>query len=210
MNYSSLKKTWYLLDFKEKRTTIRLFFLMLLGTLLETLGIGLVLPALTALISQSAQAQSGLVSKVGGLLGAASNQDFIIYGILLISTVYFIKTIYLTFLAVYQSNFSFGVQRNLSDRLFSLYVHQPYLFHLNRNSAEMIRNIGSEVHYFSTVIRSLMVVTTEFLVLIGVSSLLIFIEPLASILVLMLLAITSLIFSKYSSVSIKRWGAIRL
>lgn len=210
MDRNTLKKTWSLLDEGERKKASLLFFLMLLGTFLETLGIGLVVPALSSISSPSNEMNSTFIGKVGSFFRVTGKEDLIVLGLFIIISVYFIKTIFLTFLAMFQSNFSFGIQQNLSLRLFSIYVKQPYLFHLNRNSAELIRNIGAETHYLSTVIRSIMTLITELLVLLGVSCLLLVAEPLASVIIFLFLGLISLTFSRYSSVKIKKWGSARI
>ena len=44
---SNISKIWYLLMPEERRNSIILFFLMVIGVGLETLGVGLVIPALS-------------------------------------------------------------------------------------------------------------------------------------------------------------------
>ncbi len=51
--------------------------------------------------------------------------------------VFLAKAVFLAGLARYQAHFVFGVQAELSPRLFDLYLHQPYSFHMQRNSAQV-------------------------------------------------------------------------
>ena len=51
----------------------------------------------------------------------------------------------LTVLAWRQARVAFGVQAHLSQRLFTVDLHQPYTCHLPRNSAHLIRNVITEV-----------------------------------------------------------------
>jgi hypothetical protein len=91
--------------------------------------------------------------------------------------IYLIKNLFLTFLAWRQTRYAFGVQVQLSQRLFTAYLRQPYTFHLQRNSAQLIRNVTGEVAVFTDAIVSILNITTEFLVLLGISTLLLAIEP---------------------------------
>ena len=45
-----LRKTFYLLDRKNKNKTFFIFFLILIGVLLETLGIGLIIPIFSVIV----------------------------------------------------------------------------------------------------------------------------------------------------------------
>ena len=58
----------------------------------------------------------------------------------------------------------------ISKKLFEKYLLQPYLFHLERNSDELIRNTTVEVHHFSSALSQLLIFLTELLVIIGVGS----------------------------------------
>ena len=64
----------------------------------------------------------------------------------------------------------------MSNRLFSTYLGLPYKFHLNTNSANLIRNMNDVTHYIMT-IKCLMTLTIEFLILFGLALLLLFYEP---------------------------------
>ena len=63
-----------------------------------------------------------------------------------------LKNLFLAFLAWRQTRFAFGVQTQLSQRLFTAYLRQPYTFHLQRNSAQLIRNVIGEVGMFTEVL----------------------------------------------------------
>lgn len=157
---------------------------MLVGMALETLGIGLVIPALTLMLTTNVEASFPRLVPMLQTFGNPTNQQIVIAGMLLLVSAYTIKTAFLAFLTFKQMRFMFGVQVNLSERLFSGYLQQPYCFHLQRNSAELVRNITREATLFSQDgFLGAMTLLTECLVILGISMLLIWIEPWGAVLI---------------------------
>ena len=100
-----------------------------------------------------------------------------IFGMLMLVTVFAVKTLFLAILAWRQAAFVWGLQSDLSQRLFSGYLHQPYTFHMQRNSAQLIRNTMGHVAEFATLLQQSLVLVTEVLVVLGISALLVSVEP---------------------------------
>ena len=58
--------------------------------------------------------------------------------------VFLVKNVYLAFLAYIQARYNSGRRVAISNRLFRAYLRSPYTFHLQRNTAELLRNTNSE------------------------------------------------------------------
>jgi ATP-binding cassette, subfamily B, bacterial PglK len=122
----------------------------------------------------------------------------------------FFKTLYLALLVWQQNLFNNRVQVHLSQRLFTLYLRQPYTFHLQRNSAQLIRNVTTEVGYFlSTGLTSIMTLITESLVLVGIVSLLLVVEPLGSLGIVVVVGAACYAFQKATKSNVVNWGRQR-
>lgn len=207
---STTQKIWGLLPSAERRNAMVLLSLMIIGMLLETLGVGLVIPAL-ALLTQSDLAHSYPALKPTlQALGNPSQKTLVIGGMLLLVGVYLIKALFLAFLAWRQTRFSFGVQIQLSQRLFTVYLRQPYTFHLQRNSAQLLRNVTGEVGTFTGAITSIQTILTECLVLLGIATLLLLVEPLGVLIVGLLFGGAAWGFHHSTRTHITRWGQVRL
>jgi hypothetical protein len=106
--------------------------------------------------------------------------------------------------------FVYGVRVRLSQHLYTVYLHQPYAFHLQRNSAQLIRNVISEVELFTgNGIMSSMLLLTESLVLLGICSLLLVVEPLGALIVMILFGTAAWGFNRFTRTHITRWGEAR-
>lgn len=207
---STARKIWGLLTSAERRGAVVLLGLMFIGMMLETLGVGLVIPMI-ALLTQSDFAHNyPALQPALQALGNPSQQTLVIGGMLVLVGVYLIKALFLALLAWWQTRFALGAQAQLSQRLFTVYLRQPYTFHLQRNSAQLIRNVINEVSEFTFGgILSGMTLLTESLVLLGLCSLSLFVEPLGALIVVSVLGTAAWGFHRLTRGHIVRWSEAR-
>lgn len=183
--------------------------LMFIGMGLETLGVGLVIPAIALLTQSDYISEYPALLTILDALGNPSREALVIGGMLGLVGVYLIKNVFLAFLAWQQTRFAFEVGAQLSQRLFTVYLRQPYTFHLQRNSAQLLRNVLNEVGMFMGMITAYLTLLTESLVLLGLCTLLIVIEPMSTLVVLSVLGIAVLGFHRFTRRRITHWGQAR-
>jgi ABC-type multidrug transport system fused ATPase/permease subunit len=200
--YSNLTKA------DRKRAAV-LLGLMVIGMGLETLGIGLVIPVISLLMQGDLVARYPQLEPLLVALGNPTQTQLIMGTMAALVGIYLIKTLFLGFLAWRQVKLGFGVQAQLSQRLFTTYLRQPYTFHLQRNSAKLIRNILSEVAMFSNVLTQSMSLLAEALVVLGIAILLLAVEPVGAVIVAAVLATAAGIFHFSTRGRIARWGLAR-
>ncbi len=194
----------------ERRSAIVLLGLMLVGMMLETLGVGLVIPALALLTQSDIAHRYPAFEPVLHSLGNPSQQALVIGGMLVLVGVYLIKALFLAFFVWLQQRFAFGVQAHLSQRLFTIYLRQPYTFHLQRNSAQLIRNVISEAGMITgSAILPVMMLLTEGMILIGLCGLLLVVEPQGALIVVSVLGAAAWGFHRLTHSSIEHWGKAR-
>jgi ABC-type multidrug transport system fused ATPase/permease subunit len=136
--------------------------------------------------------------------------DSALSGISLVA-IYVVKAFFLAFLAWRQTRFAFGVQAQLSQRLYERYLRQPYVFHLQRNSAQLIRNAITEVNQFMfNGMLPAMLLLTECLVLFGLGTLLLIVEPTGALIVGGMLGVAAWGFHRAVRAGISRHGHARI
>ena len=92
--------------------------------------------------------------------------------------VFIVKNTYLAFLAYVQARYNSGRRVSISNRLFRAYLRSPYTFHLQRNTAELLRNTNGESGtIIGGVMMPVMSIVMEALVLAFVFVLLFVVEP---------------------------------
>lgn len=198
-----------LLTSEERRGTVVLLALMFIGMLLETLSIGLIVPVITLLMQGDFIENYPAVSSIINYFGEPSQTELIVAAMMGLVSVYLIKNSFLAFFIWKQMNFAFSVQVDLSRRLFSIYLHQPYTFHLQRNSAQLVRNVTSEVGIFKGVLLSSLMLLAELAVLIGISILLLIVEPVGAMIVAIVLGGAAWAYHHVTRKRISKWGVDR-
>jgi len=193
----------------ERRKALLLLVLMLVGMVLETLGVGLVIPALSLMTDADIANNHPEIEPILYALGNPTQSELVVWGMIFLVGAYVLKSVFLAFLAWMQADFSFGLHASLSARLFTGYLRQPYSFHLQRNSAQLIRNVTTEVGQFTSAIISASTLLTELLVLIGIGSMLLYFEPVGALIVITIFGLAGYIFFKMTNMRLLRWGEAR-
>lgn len=205
-----LRKMYALLTPAERRASMTLLALMVIGMIVDMLGIGLVVPGIALLIENDLARAHPATRPVLEALGDPTGTQVIVVGMVSLIVFYLLRTAFLAYLAWRQSGFAYGVQAQLSQRLLINYLGQPYTFHLQRNSAQLIRNATREVEFFTLycLINGLMI-GTEGLVALGVGALLLAIEPVGAVAVALVMGLAAWLFSMATRRRLAAWGTAR-
>lgn len=206
------RKLWSLLGSDERRGAVLLLALMLIGMLFETLGAGMIVPVI-ALLTQNPGDYAGrfpALRPILELMGYPDKKALVAAGMFALIGVYSVKCLYLGCLALFQNRFAYRAQWRLSQRLYSAYLAQPYAFHLNRNSAQLIHNVIREVDVlFAYAVLPGIMLCAETMVVVGLSVLLLFVEPLGAIIVAGTFGLAGLAFYRVTAKSVENWGRAR-
>ncbi len=207
---SVARKVFAVLDPDQRRTAGGLFLLMLVGMAFETLGVGLVVPAMAVLMQDDPASYSPALGALLEFFGYPSKSMLLLGAVLSMAAIYFLKNVFLAFLAWRQAAFAFAVQARVAQKLFSRYLTQPYIFHLQHNSAQLIRNVTTEASFFCShaLVPGLLLIT-EAIVLVGISCLLFYLEPMGALVVTLVTGVPSLLFLRHSRQRVARWGKER-
>jgi ABC-type multidrug transport system fused ATPase/permease subunit len=200
------KKFWFMLTPAQRRAGFLLLGLMLVGMVLETLGISLVIPILALMTNADLAKDYPMIAPWMNRLGNPSHEKLVVFAMLALVGVALLKVLFLAFLAWRQASFSFGIKSDISLRLFTGYLSQPYPFHLQRNSAELIRNTIGQVGELMSAVVACMTITLESLILSGILVLMLVVEPLGTLIVAGTLGLASWGFYHFTRGRILRWG----
>ncbi len=183
---------------------------MIIGMVLETLGVGLVIPVIALITDENLAKSYPRLQPALEFLGNPDQKTIIVGAMLSLVGIYLIKAVFLGFLVWRQSRFAFGIQANISQQLFTTYLRQPYMFHLQRNSATLIQNTTQEVSQFTFgAILPGMGLITESLVVVGLASLLLIAEPIGAVAVVITLGSAAIIFHKFTRRKVTFLGTSR-
>lgn len=194
----------------QRLQATKLLFLMFVGMLLEMLGIGLIIPLIAVLGNEQLASHSEALTTVGKVFGIDSNSGRTILVMLGFAGAFFVKSLFATYLAYRRAQFAFRLQTDLSVRLYQYYLSQPYTFHLQKNSAQLVNTLSTEVAVCTAqVVQPFMQILTEGLVVVGLLALLMYFEPMGTVVVGLLLAGPSAVLHYLSRDRVSGWGRRR-
>jgi ATP-binding cassette, subfamily B, bacterial PglK len=208
MRYADFSRSlWRLFNNREQLLLCLLVVGMTLGAALETVGIGLVVPLISAIGNPGLIQDNKVFSAVYRWVGATTIEQFILNLSILLLAVYTLKNAYLALLAYWQSSFIFRKQAQLSHRLFAYYLRRPYIFHLQHNSADLQFNVmGAVGNVTGGILSPLLILLSEVLVLGSVLVMLLVVEPLATALALMVVLLMAFAYQKLFKEILTRHG----
>ena len=204
---SNLMNAWKVLNTEEHRKAILLSFLLLISVGLEIMSLGLIMP-LISLLSEEGFADKHPV--ILNWLGNPSEFGLVVRAFSALAAVFFIKSIFVAWTIWFQRGFSSAIEYRLSKDLFSKYLNQDYLFHVVTNSSALVRNVGMASQFSALTIDSVLVLATDGAVLVAILVFFMFVEPVGTVCVLIVLATIGYLFHQISKSRIAKWGNARV
>lgn len=178
-----------------EKNKIKIFiFLILISALLEIASIALIVPILTLILSSSDFISFKIPYNSLDII-TFKKDHLLIVTIISIFLIYLLKSLFLSYFNYWRSKFIFTLNETISKKLFSIYLYQPYKFHVSRNSSIFTRNLTSIQNYVRNIDQSAHL-ATEFIILISFFLVLLFYEPLLTIFMSLIAAIFSLAYIK--------------
>jgi ABC-type multidrug transport system fused ATPase/permease subunit len=199
------KLLWQLLESSERRALGGLFSLMLIGTLFETLSVGLLIPVLSVLTSTDSNIESPF-----GVLNTGIDRTTLIWIVVVgVFFVYVIKNVFLALSVWIQRGYLTRLTARFGSDILKAYVLQPFAFHLKKNSSTLIRNTQDASVLVAGGIEPLLTVTSEGLIAVSLFLVLVIVEPLGTLLVVGALVLATMLFQRLSSKRLSMWGTQR-
>lgn len=183
-------KIFAILTPSQLKQCYMLIALMLIGAVLESVGIGSILP-LISIIGQEdfLQDHEDIVVLLNGI-GVTTHRDFIVCASLLLIILYILKNIYIGGEIYIQRTFARKNQIKYSEKLFELYINKPYLFHVSNNTSLLLRNVNQGGSYvFNGLIMPVFLLLTELITAFMIWLMLVFVDAFTAVIVAGIMAI---------------------
>lgn len=161
-----LKKLNYIFTKKQKRESVYMLILIVIGSMLELIGVSAIMPLINAIMKPDRILESVACRKIYEFLHLQNASQMIFVLLLMLILIYILKNAYLVFMYKQQYRYIYSNMRALSTKMMQCYLYQPYLFHVEKNSAELLRNINQDTGDFFGTIQALVHLATEGLVVI--------------------------------------------
>ena len=174
-----------LFDNKTKLHCGLVFLSMLLGAFFEALGIGAIFPLLALMEKNDFIGHKTDVASFFSYIRIFDYVSLVLACLFLLILLYLIKNIYLAWQVNTQINFVLNLRVKFIKELFLIYLLRPYVYHLNINSAVLLRNLdmaGRQV--FNEMLLSIFSLLSETITVIAILMMLIWTDPLMIIIII--------------------------
>lgn len=205
----TLNKINFLITKRQRKGLVILTLLLFAGMILEIFGLGILIPVISTLMDPEMIDKSPFILSIKNLFNDFSHQKFILFFLVTTLLIYTIKTIFLVFLTHKQNRFLNNTVAYISNNLFSVYLNQPYEFHIKRNSSELIKNLQVEINLLSAFLQSLITVFIEGGFMLSIIATLIYVEPLGALFIGLIYGLLSVFFLQFTKKKINQWGEFR-
>ena len=186
-----MDKLFILLSKPQRRQLVLVVAGTFVAGALEMVGIGAI-PAFVGLLVDPEKLLPFLPgSFITDSIRQISKSNLILLGAALVAGVFLFKNLYVVSLIYAETHLAQGLTASISNRLFQGYLHTPYTFHLQRNPAELVRNLTEEAVYASQFVKAGMRLVREGLALIFILVLMVLVEPVVSLIVCSLLVVAT-------------------
>ncbi len=140
-----ITRLWRLLRPRERREAVRIFGWMVITSGFEMLGVGVVLPVAMFLVNPGRVMALPAAQAIERFLGVSSGRGFAVALAVFLLIIIGVKALVVSRGYRRQFGFLYGLQKDLADRMLAGYVAAPYVFHLTRNSTDLLKNVRGEI-----------------------------------------------------------------
>ncbi len=180
----SLFRIFTILTKKQKRYGVGMTVAMLIGGALEAIGIGAILPLISIMGQPDWLERHGDIALFVSCVGVTGHVQLIILCSIGLIILYLIKNVYLAWQLRMQINFAMQNQILYAAELFKSYLAKPYIFHVNHNTAILLRNVsGGAVVAFTAILIPTLQLLTEIVTGFVIWVMLVAVDPFTAIVV---------------------------
>lgn len=165
-----IKQLFYILNKQQKRSTVRVLFVITVGSFFELLGVTAILPFVEVVVSPEKVWKNQYIAKIVPVFHITNvNQLLMMMGIALIC-IYIVKNLVLVYANYVQYDFATRLQKELSCKMLQSYMSRPYTFFINANSSLILRGCSNDVQCVYNIVDYLITILAQALnaLLIGI------------------------------------------
>ena len=189
-----LKKINLLLDRKQKTRMVGLVLIMLIGAILETMGIAMIVPVMKAVVDPEAiSANKYHMGDIYRLFHMTSSTQLVVFLMGAIVVIFVLKDIFLFLSNKLLLNFIYTNQFETSNRMMINFMMRPYEYYLNADTSIIQRNITSDINNVYALILTLLQMTSELIVFVFLVAVLLAINPKMTLIISAVLIVTLLV-----------------
>lgn len=193
---SMLQKISYMFDKKQKRQMAGLAVLILIGGVLETLGVSMMLPVVQVIMDPDSFMANKYVSQIVDFLHIESGKQLIIVMLAALISLFVIKNAYLLLQTYVQNTFVTRNRNRMISRVMREFLNRPYEEYLGADIPTVFRLTDSDIPNAFQLILEMIQMLTEIVVSVFICCALVIVSPAMSIFIVVIFLGMTLIITK--------------
>ena len=180
--------------------------LILIGGLLETLGVSLLLPVVSAFMNPDAIMDNALVGRVARILHIETSGQLLTYMLVALIVLYVLKNAYLLFLTYVQNTFVTRNRNRMISRVMREFLNRPYEDYLGADIPTVFRLTDSDIPNAFQLILVMIQMITEIVVAVSLCIVLVVASPVLCLFVVVIFLGMTLLITKQLKPRLNRIG----
>lgn len=205
---TTIRKLWFVFNNKQKLQFAVLFVVEFIGSLLELLGVSMLIPFINAITEPAKLMRNVYIQPLINLFNIESENQLIIFIVGVMIIVFGVKNLYLIFMTYIQYQIIWKNRLQMEIDVMAYYVRQPYIFHVQRNTAEMQRTILADIGNVFAVVDNVFLMISEILTSAMLFMLMIMTDAVITLTVIALLLFFILFYFKIFKKRLQKYGEI--
>ena len=191
-----LQKVSYLFDKKQKKQIVGLAVLILIGGLLETMGVSMLLPVVQAIMDPERIMENEIVGRITDFLQIQTSRQLIILMLGSLIALYVVKNAYLLLLTYVQNTFDTRNRNRMISRVMREFLNRPYEEYLGADIPTVFRLTDSDIPNAFQLILVMIQMVTEIVVAGSLCVVLVVVSPAMCLFVLFIFLGMTLMITK--------------
>lgn len=138
-----VKKMLYILSRPQKILCILVFMLTTIGSLLECIGVSIIVPMVNVILSPDTLMNNTIIAKMPIVLNMGY-KGLVILIVGAVILLYLLKNGFFIFMSWFRIKFSCKIQRESAVRMLESYMSRGYQFFLNKDFGQLNRGVSSD------------------------------------------------------------------
>ncbi len=201
-----IKKLFSILSKRQKRSVAGLGVMILIGAILETVGVSMIVPLAQAILDADALSKNKYVIKIQEILGLQDMNQFVILLLFAVVAIFVVKNAYLLLMNYVQARFVNKNQFLTVSYMMDEYLNRPYEFYLNADIPTVFRTLDSDIPKVFIVLMDFIQLMTEVVVAVFLCVVLLIVDPAMTIMISAILLFMTFVIVKILKPRLNRLG----
>ena len=186
-----IKILFVILNKKQKMNFFIALIMIFISLLLETFGIGMILPIINILIIGKKNTN---IEFIDNYLNTFSIKEIFFIFLIIFFIFFVLKNMIMIATQFLQLKIVYEIKQTLSKKLFQEFLFRDYNYYIEKNSSVFINKLGQSINDFTICLRFVFNTITDLSFIIILLIFLFFLEPTATLTIIILILVPSQIF----------------